>query len=81
VAISGTEFFPVNGEWPPRRPKHVTRGVTVEFGKPFLVPEFVDGRRVTSEEATRLIMERIAEMLSPRYRGVYGERQGHAAAP
>ena len=71
VAIYGTEFFPVNGEMPPRRPKSQPRGVTVRFGSPFHVPERVDGKRVTAEEATHLIMVRIAELLPERYHGVY----------
>jgi 1-acyl-sn-glycerol-3-phosphate acyltransferase len=71
VAIYGTEFFPVNGELPPRRPKSLPRGVTVHFGSPFHIPERVDGKRVTAEEATRLIMMRIAELLPERYHGVY----------
>jgi 1-acyl-sn-glycerol-3-phosphate acyltransferase len=73
VAIYGTEFFPVNGEVPPRRPKGVPRGVTIRFGDPFVIPDRVDGRRVTAEEATRLIMTRIAELLPIKYRGVYGQ--------
>jgi len=71
VAIYGTEFFPVNGEMPPRRPKNQPRGVTVRFGFPFHVPERVDGKRVTADEATHLIMVRIAELLPKRYHGVY----------
>jgi 1-acyl-sn-glycerol-3-phosphate acyltransferase len=71
VAIYGTEFFPVNGEVPPRRPKEVPRGVTVRFGSPIHMPERVDGKRVTAEEATHLIMVRIAELLPERYHGVY----------
>jgi 1-acyl-sn-glycerol-3-phosphate acyltransferase len=71
VAIYGTEFFPVNGEVPPRRPKALPRGVTVRFGSPIHIPERVDGMRVTADEATRLIMMRIAELLPERYRGVY----------
>jgi len=71
VAVWGTEFFPVNGDLPPRRPKNLPRGVTVRFGLPFHVPERVDGKRVTAEEATRLIMVRIAELLPERYHGVY----------
>lgn len=71
VAITGTEFFPVNGDWPPRRPRNVPRGVTIRYGDPFLVPERVDGKRVTSQEATQLIMVRVAELLPERYRGVY----------
>lgn len=73
VAITGTEFFPVNGEMPPRRPRGVPRRVTIEYGEPFLIPERVDGRRVTSEEATKLMMVRIAELLPEAYRGVYDD--------
>jgi 1-acyl-sn-glycerol-3-phosphate acyltransferase len=72
VAIYGTEFFPVNGEVPPRRPKDLPRGVTVHFGSPIRIPERVDGKRVTAEEATHLIMVRIAELLPERYHGFYG---------
>ncbi len=72
VAIYGTEFFPVNGEAPPRRPRELPRGVTVHFGSPIRIPERVDGKRVTADEATHLIMVRIAELLPERYRGVYG---------
>lgn len=71
VAITGSEYFPVNGDRPPRRPKGIPRRVTVTFGKPFLVPGRVDGRRVTPEEATRLLMVRVAELLPEHYRGVY----------
>jgi 1-acyl-sn-glycerol-3-phosphate acyltransferase len=71
VAIYGTEFFPVNGEVPPRRPRELPRNVTVHFGSPIQIPERVDGKRVTADEATHLIMVRIAELLPVRYRGVY----------
>jgi 1-acyl-sn-glycerol-3-phosphate acyltransferase len=71
VAIHGTEFFPVNGDVPPRRPKSLPRGVTLRFGSPFHIPERVDGKRVTADEATHLIMLRIAELLPERYHGVY----------
>ena len=71
VAIHGTEFFPVNGEPPPRRTPSDDRGVTVTFGPPFSVPTTVDQRRVTSDEATRLIMTRVAQLLPEKYRGVY----------
>jgi 1-acyl-sn-glycerol-3-phosphate acyltransferase len=71
VAIYGTEFFPVNGDVPPRRPKSLARGVTVRFGCPMHIPERVDGKRVTAEEATHLIMLRIVELLPERYHGVY----------
>jgi 1-acyl-sn-glycerol-3-phosphate acyltransferase len=71
VAIYGTEFFPVNGEVPPRRPRELPRNVTVHFGSPIQIPERVDGKRVTADEATHLIMVRIAELLPERYHGVY----------
>jgi 1-acyl-sn-glycerol-3-phosphate acyltransferase len=71
VAIYGTEFFPVNGDVPPRRPKTLPRGVTVHFGSHMHIPERVDGKRVTAEEATHVIMLRIVELLPPRYHGVY----------
>jgi 1-acyl-sn-glycerol-3-phosphate acyltransferase len=71
VAIYGTEYFPVNGEPPPRRASSEERGVSVRFGAPFNVPSAVDQRRVTSDEATRLIMTRVADLLPEKYRGVY----------
>jgi 1-acyl-sn-glycerol-3-phosphate acyltransferase len=71
VAIYGTEFLPVNGEWPPSRPADVPRGATIRYGVPFLVPDQVDGQRVTPEEATKLIMLRIADLMPQRYRGPY----------
>ncbi len=71
VAIYGTEFYPVNGDMPPRRPCDIPRGVTIRFGHPFEVPERVDGRRVIAEEATRLMMLHIAELLPDHYRGYY----------
>jgi 1-acyl-sn-glycerol-3-phosphate acyltransferase len=73
VAITGTEFFPVNGEMPPRRPKSSPRGVTIRFGAPFSVPDRVDGKRVTSKEATRLMMTHVAALLPPQYRGIYAD--------
>jgi 1-acyl-sn-glycerol-3-phosphate acyltransferase len=76
VAITGTEYFPVNGEWPPRRPRGEPRGVTIRYGTPFQVPRTVDGKRVTAEEATRLMMVRVAELLPERYRGVFSEQAG-----
>jgi 1-acyl-sn-glycerol-3-phosphate acyltransferase len=78
VGIIGTEYFPVNGEWPQKRPKSRPRGVAILFGAPFCVPSTVDGRRVTSEEATRLIMTRIAELLPEEYRGEYRLLDGAA---
>jgi 1-acyl-sn-glycerol-3-phosphate acyltransferase len=81
VAITGSEFYPVNGERPPGRPTGDPRGVTVQFGTPFVVPQIVDGNRVTSAEATKLIMHRIADLLPERYRGFYGGATPSSAGP
>jgi 1-acyl-sn-glycerol-3-phosphate acyltransferase len=53
------------------------RTITVRYGRPFVVadelPESVRGdRRKAKAAATRLIMSRIAELLPPRQRGIYG---------
>jgi hypothetical protein len=45
----------------------------VRFGSPIHVPDRVDGKRVTAEEATQLIMMRIVELLPERYHGVYAD--------
>lgn len=71
VGLTGTEVYPVNGDWPLRRPPGRPRGVGVSFGEPFQVPKYVDGKRVTADEATKLIMTRVAELLPEPYRGVY----------
>lgn len=80
VGLTGTEVFPVNGDWPLRRPPGQPRGVGVRFGVPFVVPERVDGRRVTADEATRLIMTRVAELLPEPYRGVYASSESSSSA-
>ena len=79
VGIYGTEFFPVNGERPPRRSANDVNGVVVNFGAPFTIPNILDGRRVSSNGATRLIMTRIAELLPAQYRGIYAEDAGLAS--
>jgi 1-acyl-sn-glycerol-3-phosphate acyltransferase len=70
VGITGTEkargFF-----WALRRPR-----ITVNIGQPFRLPSA--GSKLTREELvehTNLIMQRIAELLPPEYRGVYGGRK------
>jgi hypothetical protein len=45
----------------------------VHFGSPTRIPERVDGKRVTADEATHLIMMRIAELLPERYHGLYAD--------
>lgn len=66
VAITGTEDA-FNKLLRLRRPH-----ITVTFGKPIILPEFQPGHR--SEELqrwTEILMNRIAEMLPEKYRGVY----------
>jgi 1-acyl-sn-glycerol-3-phosphate acyltransferase len=69
VAITGTE----NIKWPwfLLRPRLV-RHVKVVIGQPFHLAEVERVDREAARQATEAIMRRIAEMLPPQYRGVYG---------
>lgn len=80
VVVTGTERLPFNGKRgkqqsaagrPMPNPGH--KGVRILFGEPFLIPRQVDGRRVSSAEATEIMMIEIARLLPPDYRGVYAE--------
>ncbi len=64
VAITGSEYA-LKKFRPP---------VTVTFGEPMtLKPEGTKITREDIEEATSAVMHRIASMLPPEYRGIYGE--------
>ncbi len=66
VAISGTEGI--------RTVVDILARPTIRIciGRPFRLPEFPTGKRSTHlPEATRIIMESIASLLPPEYRGVY----------
>jgi len=68
VGIAGTEKLK-KPFWMFRRSR-----ITVSIGKPFSLPKA--GSKLTKDklaEHTELIMRRIAELLPPEYRGVYGE--------
>jgi 1-acyl-sn-glycerol-3-phosphate acyltransferase len=68
VGIAGSEK--IKGlSWILRRPH-----ITVNIGRPFYLPSF-DGRWARAEliQHTDFIMRRIAELLPPQYRGVYGD--------
>jgi 1-acyl-sn-glycerol-3-phosphate acyltransferase len=68
VGIAGTEK--IKGiSWILRRPH-----ITVNIGRPFYLPP-LSGKlpKVELAEQTNFIMERIAELLPPKYRGVYGK--------
>jgi len=73
AGITGTERFEWLGWF--SRPK-----VTVNFGKPFYLPQG-KGKvtREELEEQTDSIMTRIAELLPPKYRGYYADKvaKGH----
>lgn len=68
MAITGTHLVLQEGKFFPRR-----NPVTIRFGDPFQVPR-VSGRldRLEMEALTERIMRRIAALLPPEYRGVYG---------
>ena len=75
VAVVDSDRLWPRGQLLPKYGKHVT----VRYGAPFTVAADLEaagaptkGRQAT-EAATRLIMERIAGLLPPRQRGVYGD--------
>jgi len=68
VGIAGTEKIK-RTSWMFRRPR-----ITINIGPPFSLPS--SGGKISKDELaehTELIMRRIAELLPPEYRGVYGE--------
>jgi 1-acyl-sn-glycerol-3-phosphate acyltransferase len=76
MVITGTERLPLNGAKGKAAagapmPERDHKGVRILFGEPFLIPREIDGRKVTTDEATEIIMVEIARMLPPDYRGVY----------
>lgn len=78
VVVTGTERLPFNGAKgrlasgaPAQDPGH--KGVRVLFGELFTIPRWIDGRRVSSDEATEIMMIEIARLLPPDYRGDYAE--------
>jgi 1-acyl-sn-glycerol-3-phosphate acyltransferase len=79
LIVTGTEKLPFNGKrgriqskLPMPRSGH--RGVRLRFGEPFVIPREIDGHKLTSHEATDIIMMEIARMLPPDYRGIYADR-------
>lgn len=76
VAIVGSERLPFNGSKQMHRGQGQDTGrwsVSITFGEPFLVPTRPDGKRLTSEEAINLAMEKVAAMLPESYRGIYSD--------
>ena len=81
VAITGTERLPMNGAKGraggelARDPGH--GGCQILFGAPFRIPREIDGRKVSADEATEIMMIEIARLLPPDYRGVYADALSH----
>jgi len=76
VGVADTDKVWRKGSLLPRPGK----SVTVRYGRPFVLADelpssVLSDRRQAKEAATRLIMSRIAELLPPRQRGVYGDGQ------
>ena len=75
IGIAGSDRV-----WPKgRRLPRPGGRVTVTVGRPFRLADELPGGgtgRAAKGRATRLLMRRIAELLPPRHRGVYGEETG-----
>lgn len=66
VTITGTESLPGNGGT--RGPSVRRRRATaIHFGPPFVLPESVEGRRLSSKDATERIMAELAKLLPTSY--------------
>jgi cytidylate kinase len=78
VAITGSERLPFNGSKGDTAHAHEADdapvGVHIVYGKPFVLPRTVDGKKLSATEATDVIMLEIARMLPESYRGVYAEK-------
>lgn len=78
VVVTGTERLPLNGSKGrlaenASGPNPGHKGTRILFGEPFLVPREIEGRKVTTDEATEIIMVELARLLPPDYRGAYAE--------
>ncbi len=76
VAVTGTEK--IVWPWLFIKPLSIPH-VKVTVGKPFTLPhvDTVDGE--AAAKATKVIMHKIAELLPPEYRGVYGDTEQEPA--
>ncbi|MSP78184.1 MAG: 1-acyl-sn-glycerol-3-phosphate acyltransferase [Dehalococcoidia bacterium] len=68
IGITGTQHIK-----PLPRVFFPTGDILVRVGKPFTLPDTARVRREQLDGLTTFMMERVAELLSPRYRGVYGK--------
>ena len=79
AVVTGSERMPGNGKKGKltanlERPDPGHKGVLLQFGEPFVIPRELDGKRVSPEQATDMMMMALARMLPPGYRGVYADR-------
>ncbi|WP_432406458.1 lysophospholipid acyltransferase family protein [Wukongibacter sp. M2B1] len=72
IGLEGTEkLFPINNDNMSKESFNHSK-VKVTFGEPFSLPEKTeDNKGVWTDLATEYSMKKIAELLSPKYRGVY----------
>jgi 1-acyl-sn-glycerol-3-phosphate acyltransferase len=78
LVVTGTERLPFNGkkgklQASAKMPERDHKGVRLLFGDPFIIPRFIGDRKISSDEATEIIMVEIARLLPPDYRGVYAD--------
>jgi 1-acyl-sn-glycerol-3-phosphate acyltransferase len=75
VAITGSERLPFDGGSRGRsnapRDAAGSGGVVIRFGRPFVLPREIDGRRLSTEEATERMMRAVAALLPLSYQGEY----------
>ncbi len=80
VAITGSEFLPLNGAKTDRSgPRKWRPRVAITFGEPFTLPRTEPGVRMGVTEATDYIMRRVAAMLPEQYRGIYASSPSPAS--
>ncbi len=83
VALTGTEkFLPINDTDMGGEKPHKGATITVTFGKPFSVDALAapEGDEDPRQAVADAMMRKVAELLPPEYRGVYGEAGAHVGA-
>lgn len=79
VTIVGSERLPWSGTKSRRQERAEkgpvsSRAMVIRIGPPFQVSRSAGASRSSVEDASQLLMTRLAEMLPPAYRGHYGDR-------
>ncbi len=77
VAVIGTEQ--ITWPWIFIKPLSIKR-ITVTLGEPFTLPPVEKINGEAAAEATKIIMGKIAELLPPEFRGVYGSTEEEPVA-